>query len=206
MRRGENASRTLSNVQEAVKDINENLLPAGVKLVPFYDRTKLIKETISTVFHNTLLGILLVVITLFIFLRNPRLSFIVALTIPGSLLFALILMKLTGIPISLLSIGSIDFGIIVDGAIIISENIIRHLAERAKTGSKTSVATTILESSGQVVKPMLFSMIIVIIAYFPLLSLQYIEGLLFRPMAVTLCYALFGALIIALYFVPVLAV
>ena len=203
MRRGENPSHTLTEIQDAVNDLNDNLLPKGVSIVPFYDRTAMIDETLHTVFHNTALGILLVVITLFIFLGNPRIAFIVAVTIPGSLLFALILMKLTDIPISLLSIGAIDFGIIVDGAIIVSENIIRHLAEH-KNGSKP-IQEVILEASHQVQKPMLFSMMIVIIAYLPLLSLQYIEGLLFRPMAITLCFALLGALFIALYLVPVLS-
>jgi heavy metal efflux system protein len=206
MRRGENPSETLKNIQEAVKNLNETLLPKGVHIAPFYDRTSMIDETLHTVFHNTALGILLVVLTLFIFLGNPKIAFIVALTIPGSLLFALILMKLTDIPISLLSVGAIDFGIIVDGAIIVSENIIRHLherAEREKDGK--SLHDVILEASHQVQKPMLFSMLIVIVAYFPLLSLQYIEGLLFRPMAITLCFALLGALLIALYLVPVLS-
>ena len=162
----------------------------------------MIDETLHTVFRNTALGILLVVLTLFAFL-GKRIALIVALTIPGSLLFALILMKCTNIPISLLSVGAIDFGIIVDGAIIVSENIIRHLTEK-RQGAR-SLNEVVLTASRQVQKPMLFSMIIVIIAYFPLLSLQYIEGLLFRPMAITLCFALFGALLIALYLVPVLS-
>jgi cobalt-zinc-cadmium resistance protein CzcA len=202
MRRGENPSETLEGIEEAVTDINANLLPKGVKIVPFYNRTELIDETVHTVFRNTLEGILLVVLTLFIFLGNPRVAFIVALTIPGALLFALILMKLTGIPISLLSIGSLDFGIIVDGAIIVSENVIRHLSEER---NNDKIDETILEASNQVQRPMIFSMLIVIIAYLPLLSLRYIEGLLFRPMAITLCFALFGALLIALYLVPVLS-
>lgn len=202
MRRGENPSSALANIQEAVTDLNDNLLPKGVKLVPFYDRTKMIDETLHTVFHNTALGIILVVLTLFIFLGNSRIALIVALTIPGSLLFALVLMKFTDIPISLLSVGAIDFGIIVDGAIIVSENVIRHLAEQKDENQP--LREVILNASRQVQKPMLFSMLIVIIAYFPLLSLQYIEGLLFRPMAITLCFALLGALLIALYLVPVL--
>lgn len=202
MRRGENPSSTLKKIEEAVSDLNDNILPKGVRVSTFYNRRSMINETLHTVFHNTALGILLVVLTLFVFLGNPRIALIVACTIPGSLLFALVLMKLTNIPISLLSIGSIDFGIIVDGAIIVSENIIRHLAENK---GKRSLRQVIVEAANQVQKPMLFSMLIVIIAYFPLLSLQYIEGLLFRPMAITLCFALFGALLIALFVVPVLA-
>lgn len=203
MRKGENPSFVLENVEQAVEDLNKSILPKGVQIKPFYDRETLIHSTIHTVLENTMAGILLVVLTLFLFLGNPRIALIVAAAIPGSLVFALILMKLTGIPISLLSIGSIDFGVIVDGAIIVSENVIRHLSER-KAGSK-SIEETILSASEQVRKPMLFSMLIVIIAYLPLLSLQYIEGLLFRPMAITLCFALLGALLIALYIVPVLS-
>jgi cobalt-zinc-cadmium resistance protein CzcA len=205
MRRGANPSTTLDNIKEAVQELNKSILPQGVTLVPFYDRTSLIQDTLHTVLHNTALGIILVVLILFIFLGDPKIAFIVALTIPGSLLVALLLMKLTGIPISLLSVGAIDFGIIVDGAIIISENIIRHLHDQADSGKDVNISDTILQATEQVQKPMLFSMLIVIVAYLPLLSLQYIEGLLFRPMAITLCFALFGALLIALYLVPALS-
>ncbi len=206
MRRGANPSETLQNIQDAVKELNASVLPKGTQLVPFYDRTTLIEDTLHTVLHNTAIGIALVVAILFLFLGDPKIAFIVALTIPGSLLVALLLMKLTGIPISLLSVGAIDFGIIVDGAIIISENIIRHLNNQSKgTETQLTITETILQATTQVQKPMLFSMLIVIVAYLPLLSLQYIEGLLFRPMAITLCFALFGALLVALYLVPVLS-
>ena len=200
MRRGANPSDTLKNIEEAVEEINGTLLPKNVHINNFYNRRNLINTTLTTVFRNTAEGIALVILVLFLFLGNPRIALIVAITIPGALLFALILMKLTGIPISLLSIGSIDFGIIVDGAIIVTENIVRHLDMHKGDKDKE-----ILEASEQVQKPMIFSMIIVIMAYLPLLSLQYIEGLLFRPMAITLCFALLGALLIALYLVPVLA-
>lgn len=202
MRRGENPSVVLENVEEAVGIINSTLLPKGVKIAPFYNRTELVNETLHTVAHNTLLGIGLVVVTLLIFLGDVRVALIVAASIPLSLLFALSLMHLTNIPISLLSVGAIDFGIIVDGAVIVSENIVRHLHERKKG---TSVRDSILEATLQVQKPMFFSMLIVILAYLPLLSLRYIEGLLFKPMAITLCYAFLGALILALYFVPAIS-
>ncbi len=205
MRRGANPSETLNNIQQAVKELNGSTLPKGVTIKPFYDRSNMINETVHTVLHNTALGIGLVVIILFFFLGDPKIAFIVAMTIPGSLLIALLLMKLTGIPISLLSVGAIDFGIIVDGAIIISENIIRHLQDDGRSEKKSDLKSLILTSTQQVQKPMLFSMIIVIVAYFPLLSLQYIEGLLFRPMAITLCFALFGATLLALYLVPILS-
>jgi cobalt-zinc-cadmium resistance protein CzcA len=205
MRRGANPSQTLKNIEEGVDELNGGLLPKGVRMNNFYNRRTLINQTLHTVFRNTTEGILLVVLVLFLFLGNTRVALIVALTIPGALLFALILMKLTGIPISLLSVGAIDFGIIVDGAIIVCENILRHLAMDAKKKRKEGLIPVILSASHQVQKPMIFSMVIVITAYLPLLSLKYIEGLLFRPMAITLCFALLGALLIALYVVPVLA-
>lgn len=205
MLRGSNPSETLANIQEAIQDLNANILPKGVQAVPYYDRTVLINETLHTVFHNTLEGIALVVLVLFASLGSPQIAFIVALTIPGSLLFALILMKLTGISISLLSVGSIDFGIIVDGAIITAENIVRHMASLPPQDRKREMTTVIGQSCAQIQGPMLFAMLMVMVAYFPLLSLKYIEGLLFRPMAITLCFALLGAILIALYLVPVLA-
>lgn len=199
MRRKENPSVVLENIEEAVEQINHGLLPKGVKIKPFYNRTELVNETLHTVAHNTFLGIGLVVLTLLAFLGDIRVALIVAATIPLSLLFALTLMYITNIPISLLSVGAIDFGIIVDGAVIVSENIVRHLHERKKD---EPVTTTILNSTIQVQKPMSFSLMIVILAYLPLLSLRYIEGLLFKPMAITLCYAFLGALLLALYFIP----
>lgn len=204
MLRGANPSETLKNIQDAIKDLNDSILPKGVKAVPYYDRTTLIDETLRTVFHNTLEGIALVVLILFATLGSPQIALIVALTIPGSLLFALILMKLTGIPISLLSVGAIDFGIIVDGAIITAENIVRHMAELPAAANKDDAKWSIENACEQIQSPMLFAMLMVIVAYFPLLSLRYIEGLLFRPMAITLCFALLGAVLIALYLVPVL--
>jgi cobalt-zinc-cadmium resistance protein CzcA len=203
MRRGANPSETLDNIEAGVAELNGGGLPKGVVIKNFYNRRTLIHETLHTVFRNTAEGILLVVLVLFLFVGNPRVAAIVALTIPGALLFALTLMKLTGIPISLLSIGSIDFGVIVDGSIIVCENIVRHLSMR--TDKKADLNGVILSAAQQVQKPMIFSMVIVILAYLPLLSLKYIEGLLFRPMAITLCFALLGALLIALYLVPILA-
>ncbi|HEX4048653.1 MAG TPA: efflux RND transporter permease subunit, partial [Elusimicrobiota bacterium] len=150
MLRGANPSQTLANIREAVKDLNSSILPKGVRAVPYYDRTTLIDETLHTVFHNTLEGIALVVLILLATLGSPQLALIVALTIPGSLLFALILMKLTGIPISLLSVGAIDFGIIVDGAIITAENIVRHLSELPKDrGTPGGVQRAIVKACEQ---------------------------------------------------------
>ncbi|TGN11626.1 efflux RND transporter permease subunit [Leptospira ilyithenensis] len=198
MRRGENPSQVLDRIHSEIKELNDNVLPENIKIKPFYDRTFLIENTLVTVIKNTLLGIILVIITLLMFLGNLRMAVLVALTIPFSLQFALLMMYLADIPISLLSVGSIDFGIIVDGSVIISENVMRHFSMKAKN----KPADLILKASKEVQKPMLFSMVIVILAYIPLLSLTKIEGLLFRPMAFTLCFALFGAILFALYIAP----
>ncbi|MCS6972593.1 MAG: CusA/CzcA family heavy metal efflux RND transporter, partial [Leptospiraceae bacterium] len=204
MRRGDNPSQVLERINAAVHELNENILPANVRIVPFYDRTELIRNTIFTVSENTLLGILLVMVTLIIFLKDYRMALVVAATIPASLLFALLLMYFVGIPVSLLSVGAIDFGIVVDGAVIVAENTIRRLGQRGKL-SKVEFEQGIFQAATEVQKPMLFSMGLVIIAYIPLLSLARIEGLLFRPMAITLCFALLGALLFALYLVPALS-
>jgi cobalt-zinc-cadmium resistance protein CzcA len=201
MRRGENPSQVLKRINDAVKELNETVLPAEIRIKPFYDRTQLIHETVFTVSENTLLGICLVIVTLILFLKDVRMALIVAATIPASLLFALLLMYFSNIPISLLSVGAIDFGIVVDGAVIVAENIIRRMSHRMHY-SGNEFADNLLDSAVEVQKPMLYSMALVIIAYIPLLSLGSIEGLLFRPMAITLCFALLGALLFALYLVP----
>ena len=128
LRRGENPSRVLEGVKAAVEKLNSGELPEGVRIAPFYDRTYLVDSTLRTVRHSVLTGITLVVLVLLLFLGRPAMAALVVLTIPFSLLFALVLMYLTGIPIGLLSIGAIDFGIIVDGAVIMAENIVRRLA------------------------------------------------------------------------------
>ncbi len=209
MRRGENPSRVLAAVQDAVKELNESGLPEGVRIVPFYDRQYLVDSTLHTVGHSVSLGITLVVLILLLFLGRPASALLVAVTIPFSLLFALVLMYLTGIPIGLLSIGAIDFGIIVDGAIIMAENIARRLGEAthaaAATGGKPDVGKVILSAALEMERPVFFSVLMIVVAYMPLLSLTSIEGLLFRQMALTMVYALCGALLFALFVVPALA-
>jgi cobalt-zinc-cadmium resistance protein CzcA len=153
--------------------------------------------------HSVSLGITLVVLVLLLFLGRPLMAALVATTIPLALLFALVLMYLTGIPIGLLSIGAIDFGIIVDGAVIMAENIARRLGEAAHGPAapgarRPRVLQLVLAASQEVERPVFFSMMMVIVAYVPLLSLTSIEGLLFRPMALTMVYALVGALLFAL--------
>src|SRR5262249_39792815 len=206
MRRGENPSEVLRKVKEAIDELNESevLRKAGVRIDPFYDRTQLVEGTLETVGHSVLLGITLVVLVLLLFLGRPSVAFLVALTIPFSLLFALILMNFVDIPVGLLSVGAIDFGIIVDGAVIMADSIVHRLGV-SSPGSKRVTLKTILAAALEVERPIFFSVLMIIGAYLPLLTLTRIEGLLFRPMALTLVFALIGSLFFALFVVPVLA-
>jgi cobalt-zinc-cadmium resistance protein CzcA len=205
MRKGENPSVVLDRVQEAVDELNQNELKStGVRIVSYYDRTQLIDATLHTVTHSVSLGITLVVLVLILFLGRPAMALLVALTIPFALLFALVLMYLTGIPIGLLSIGAIDFGIIVDGAVIMAENIARRLGESGRRdirGARAIIRGAALDMQ----RPVFISVLLIMVAFLPLLSLTRIEGLLFRPMALTILFALSGALVFALVLVPVLA-
>lgn len=205
MRRGENPSRVLANVREAVKELNDGELPEGVRVAPFYDRQHLVDSTLHTVAHSVLLGVTLVLLVLLLFLGRPAMAALVAFTIPFSLLFALVLMYLTGIPIGLLSIGAIDFGIIVDGTIILAENIARRLGKAKRDGVPPEARAVVLQAAVEVERSVFFSVLMIVVAYLPLLSLTSIEGLLFRPMALTMVYALVGALLFALFVVPVAA-
>lgn len=205
MRRGENPSLVLDELKKVVDELNKTVLPKGVRIAPFYDRQHLVDATLDTVSHSVLLGISLVVLILLLFLGRPSMAGLVALTIPFSLLFALILMYLTKIPIGLLSIGAIDFGIIVDGAVIMAENIARRLGAEEHNQKKQPVFITVLDAALEVERSVFFSVLMIIVAYIPLLSLTSIEGLLFRPMALTMAYALGGALLFALFVVPVLS-
>jgi cobalt-zinc-cadmium resistance protein CzcA len=204
MRRGENPSVVLAKVRAAIDELNSTGLPEGVRIAPFYDRTHLVQSTLSTVAHSVMLGITLVVLVLIFFLGQPMMAALVALTIPFSLLFALVLMYLTDIPIGLLSVGAIDFGIIVDGAVIMAENIARRLGEATREGSQQSIIKTVLHAALESERTVFYSMLMIIGAFLPLLTLTSIEGLLFRPMALTIVFALIGALIFSLVAVPVL--
>lgn len=205
MRRGENPTTVLASVAEAIEELNATVLPEGVQVVPFYNRQHLVDATLDTVSHSVLLGVTLVVLVLLLFLGRPLMAALVAITIPFALLFALILMFLTKIPIGLLSIGAIDFGIIVDGAIIMAENIARRLGEAKHRGQQHGVFSNVLHAALEVERSVFLSILMIIVAYIPLLSLTSIEGLLFRPMALTMVYALVGALLFALFVVPVLS-
>jgi len=205
MRRGENPSEVLNRVKQAAEELNATILPKGVGLVTFYDRTFLVQSTLHTVAHSVMLGITLVVLVLLVFLGRPSMAALVALTIPFALLVALLLMYVTNIPIGLLSVGAIDFGIIVDGAVIMAENIAHRLGGAARERTQQNVNKIVLAAALEVERPVFFSVLMIIGAYLPLLSLASIEGLLFRPMALTLVFALVGALFFALFVVPVLA-
>ncbi|MGA2259486.1 MAG: efflux RND transporter permease subunit, partial [Thermoguttaceae bacterium] len=204
MRKGENPSQVLGRVQECVKELNETEMPPGVRIVSYYDRTQLIEATLHTVTHSVSLGITLVVLVLIFFLGRPSMALLVSLTIPFALLFALVLLYLTNIPIGLLSIGAIDFGIIVDGAVIMAENLARRLGESGRHDARGTLAV-ILGAAQDMQRPVFISVSLIMVAFLPLLTLTRIEGLLFRPMALTILYALLGGLIYALILVPVLA-
>ena len=178
------------------------LLPPGVRVVPFLDRSDLVHFTTHTVLHNLTEGIILVVIILFLFLGNVRGAFIVACTIPFSLLFAATCLDLSHIPANLLSLGALDFGMVVDGAVVMIENIIRHLGHG--NGSRTPFEK-IKDAAHEVQRPVFFAITIIITAYLPIFTLQAVEGKLFRPMAWTVCFALGGALLFSIIIAPVMA-
>lgn len=202
MLRGENPSDVLKEVHKAVDDLNENILPKGVEIHPFMDRTMLVNQTLKTVSHTLLIGMILVIAVLFIFLGNIRGAVIVAITIPISLLIAFILMKITGIPANLLSIGAIDFGILVDGAIVMMETILK---KRERNPDDELTVDVVKKRAWDVARSIFFSTIIIITAYMPLFALEHIERKLFTPMAYTVGYALIGALLTALLLTPTLS-
>lgn len=200
--RGQNPSQVLEGVHAAVDELNNEILPPGVKIHPFLDRTDLVKTTLTTVSHTLTEGIVLVIIVLIVFLGSWRGALLVAITIPLSLLFAFILMHITNIPANLLSLGAIDFGIIVDGAIVMLETILK---KREENPEETLEEKTITQRVIEVAKPIFFSTIIIITAYLPLFAFERVEKKLFTPMAFTVGYALLGALAVALLLIPGLA-
>jgi cobalt-zinc-cadmium resistance protein CzcA len=203
LRKGANADETLVAIHDKVKELNEQILPPGVKIVPFLDRSDLVHLTTHTVLHNLTEGVLLVSIVLFFFLGNFRGAIIVALTIPFSLLFASICLDLNKIPANLLSLGALDFGMVVDGTVVIIENIVRHFG-LASSARKTSWEC-IRDAVREVLRPVFYARAIIITAYLPIFTLQSVEGRLFKPMAWTVSFALLGALIFSILIAPVLA-
>ena len=203
LRKGADADTTLQGIHEKVKELNERILPPGVKVVPFIDRSDLVHFTTHTVLHNLSEGIVLVVIVLCLFLGHVRGAFIVALTIPFSLLFAATCLKLKGIPANLLSLGALDFGMVVDGAVVMVENIVRHMS-RGDIGYKTSIER-IRDAAHEVQRPVFYAIAIIITAYLPIFTLERVEGRLFRPMAWTVGFALLGALAFSVLVAPMLS-
>ncbi|HVA94419.1 MAG TPA: CusA/CzcA family heavy metal efflux RND transporter [Candidatus Dormibacteraeota bacterium] len=203
MRRGEQTQNVLAGVEKKTQELNHGILPPDVKVHPFYDRSDLVKLTIDTVEHNLLVGMTLVLIVLIFFLVSIRAAIIVALTIPLSLLFAFILLHGRGVPANLLSIGAIDFGIIIDGTVVMMENIFRELTERH--GQDYNLSEVILEAARDVDRPIFYSVAVILAGYIPIYALSGPSGKLFLPMAETMSYALLGSLIFTLTLVPVLA-
>jgi heavy metal efflux system protein len=220
MRKGADAGPTLDAIHRKVDQLNNGILPPGVKVLPMLDRSDLLHYTLHTVEHNLTEGMILVTIILFLFLGNVRAALIVALTIPFSLLFASIWLDLSKIPANLLSLGALDFGMVVDGAVVMVENIMRHISHRTHSpasGAEDSttarratvvvkpVAVMIREACHEVQRPVFYAIAIIITAYMPIFTLQRVEGRLFRPMALTVAFALLGALTFSILVVPVLS-
>ena len=207
MRRGENPAEVLKAVRSMVDRLNSTGLPPGVKVVPIYDRTWLIRKTLTTVFTNLVEGALLVAAVLWLFLGNLRAAGIVAVTIPLALLATFLGLTAIGIPANLLSLGAMDFGIIVDGAVIVVENVFRRLSQASHGGATPDDArrkSLIIAAATEVGRPTLFSMLIIIAAHIPIFTLQRHEGRIFAPMAYSVVSALIGALVLSLTLVPLL--
>src|SRR5580658_10150605 len=219
MLKGAEEGPTLDGIHKKVDELNNRILPEGVKLIPMLDRSDLLHFTLHTVLHNLGEGMILVTIILLLFLGNIRAALIVALTIPFSLMFASIWLDLSKIPANLLSLGALDFGMMVDGAVVMVENIVRHLNRRnklsessdesASPGRSTVIMKTpaeaIREACHEVQRPVFYAIAIIITAYLPIFTLQRVEGRLFKPMAWTVAFALLGAMTFSILIAPVLA-
>ena len=203
LRKGADTATMLESLHAMVNKLNSHVLPPGVKIVPYLDRDELVHYTTHTVLHNLAEGMILVVIILFIFLGNVRGAFIVSLTIPFALLFASICLDLRHISANLLSLGALDFGMVVDGAVVMVENIVRHLNRPEET--PLSLLDRIRKAAHEVQRPVFYANAIIVTAYLPIFTLQRVEGKLFKPMAWTVAFALLGALIFSMLIAPALA-
>lgn len=204
LRRYENPSEVLKVLKQKMQDLQDSELPEGVTLRPLYDRSFLIDHSLETVAHTLLEGISIVIILLVLFLGSLRSALVVALTIPFSLLFAFILMRIVHIPANLLSLGAIDFGIIVDGACVMAEHLIRKYRTATVEEKKQGILKITLSAAQEVGREIFFSVTIIILAYMPILLMTRVEGKLFSPMALTLAFAVIGSMLAALTFIPVL--
>ncbi len=203
LRKGADTATMLDSLHAMVQRLNDHILPPGVKIVPYLDRDDLVHYTTHTVLHNLAEGMILVVIILFIFLGNIRGAIIVSLTIPFALLFASICLDLRHISANLLSLGALDFGMVVDGAVVMVENIVRHLNRPDE--APRPLLERIREAAHEVQRPVFYAIAIIITAYLPIFTLQRVEGKLFKPMAWTVAFALLGALIFSMLVAPALA-
>ena len=203
LQKGEDSDKVLDGIHAKLQELNEHILPKGVTVVPFLDRSTLLKLTTTTVLHNLTEGIVLVALILFLFLGNLRGALIVAITIPFALLFASICLDLAHIPANLLSLGALDFGMVVEGAVVMVENIVRHLSHRPDP--KGNFLAQIRDAAHEVQRPVFYAISIIITAYLPIFTLQSVEGRLFKPMAWTVAFALLGSLLFYMLIAPVLA-
>jgi cobalt-zinc-cadmium resistance protein CzcA len=206
MRRGQNPSVVLASLREKINELHARSLPANVRINPFYDRTELVNTTLDTVFHNLAEGAVLVSVVLFVFLLSVRASLIVTIVIPLSLASAFIYLRSRGMSANLLSMGAVDFGIIVDGAVILVEHVFGHAAgDEYQQKTPLQRIETIYDAAREVARPTLFSLLIIVAAYLPIFALQRVEGRIFAPMAHTVVSALVGAMIVSFTLVPVLS-
>lgn len=203
MRRGENPSLVLKGVHAKVDELNAGILPKAMRIEPFYDRTTLVEHTLSTVHHNLLFGALLVISVIWLFLRSLKCSLIVASVIPLALLTAFIGLTLIHLPANLISMGAVDFGILIDGAVVLAENVL-HEANTQKPRRRRDLLALIIRSAIDVARPTFFAMAIIIAALIPVFTLQRVKGRIFRPLSLTYSFALLGALVFALTIVPAL--
>ncbi len=201
LQKGDDSQSALAGIHAKVKELNDHILPEGVKIVPFLDRSDLLSYTLHTVLHNLTEGIILVVIVLFLFLGNIRGAIIVSVTIPFALLFAAICLQSAHIPANLLSLGALDFGMVVDGSVIMVENIVRHLGRKTDDVPEAKIRT----AAHEVQRPVFFARAIIVTAYLPIFTLQSVEGRLFKPMAWLVSFALLGSLVFAMLIAPVVA-
>jgi heavy metal efflux system protein len=201
LQKGDDSDPVLQGIHDEVNKLNSGILPKGVKVIPFLDRSDLVKYTVETVKNNLTAGVILVSVILILFLGNVRGAIIVALTIPFALMFAAICMNLIHIPANLLSLGALDFGMVVDGTVVMIENIVRHLSLKDDPRTPTQ---KIRDAAHEVQRPVFFARGIIIASYLPIFTLQAVEGRLFKPMAWTVTFALIGALLFAIIVAPVM--
>lgn len=208
MLRGENPSAVIARLKDKISELNDRVLPEDVRIVPFMDRTKLIDSTVHTVTRNMLEGILLVAFIVFLFLFNWRTTVIVASVIPLSFLFAIIMLRIQGLPANLISMGALDFGLLLEGTLVITEVIFVALLKKSQENGDrfaySSKGGLIKRSAGSVASHIFFAQVILVVALFPIFSFQKVEGKMFSPLAFTLGYALLGSLILSLTYVPVM--